>query len=97
VATGSGSNACSSEFASEADGGDHGGGRGLVFAGDGEGGAVVRTGACFRQAEGDVNGVVEIQQLERDKPLVVIHGEHGIVVAKRGIPENGVWHGGAGE
>ena len=87
----------SGQFAGEADGGDHGRGIGEAFAGDGEGGAMVRAGAGFWQAEGDVHGVVEIEQFERDEPLIVIHGDDGIEVAAGGIAEDGVGHGGAGE
>lgn len=85
------------ELAGEADCGDHGGGIGEVFSGDGKGGAVVRAGAGFWQAEGDVYGVVEIEQFERDEPLIVIHGDHCVELAACGIAEDGIGHAGAGE
>lgn len=58
---------------------------------------MVRAGAGFRQAEGDVHGVVEVQQLERDEPLVMVHCNDGVEVAAGGVAENRVGHGGAGE
>ena len=89
--------AFSGQFAGKPDSGDHGGGIGLVFPGDREGGAVVRAGAGFRQAQGDVYGVVEIEQFERDEALVVIHRDDGIEVAERRIPENRIGHSWTGE
>ena len=58
---------------------------------------MVWAGSWFRQAEGDVHGGVEVQKLQRDQALVVIHGQHGVELALRCVPENRVWHGGTGE
>lgn len=58
---------------------------------------MVRAGARFRQAEGDVHGVVEIEEFERDESLVVIHGDDGVEVTAGGVAEHGIGHGGAGE
>lgn len=87
----------SGDFAGEADGGDHGGRVGEVFPGDGKGGAVVGTDARFRQTEGHVHGSLEVEQLEGDEALVVIHGEDGMVVTLGGVTKNGVGHGRAAE
>ena len=62
---------------------------GLAGAGDVEGGAVVGRGAHERQAERDVDRVVERQRLDRDQRLVVIHAERGVVgLARR---PRGTW------
>lgn len=87
----------SGQLAGEADGGEHGGRIGEVFPGDGKGSAVVRAGAGLGQAEGDIHGGVEVEQLERNEALVVIHGEHGIELALGGVTENGIRHGGSAE
>ena len=58
---------------------------------------MVRTGARLRQTEGDIYRGVEIEQFQRDQSLIVVHRDDGVIEAKRGIAENGVGHGGAGE
>ena len=63
---------------------------GLAGAGDVEGGAVIGRGAHERQAERDVDGVVEGQRLDRDQRLVVIHAERGVVGLARRLVEHGV-------
>src|SRR5919202_5680071 len=74
---------------------------GDALAGDVEGGAVVHRGADDRQAEGDVDarqrlpparrGVHrEAEQLDRDVPLVVVHGANRVVLAGAQLPEHGV-------
>ena len=74
---------------------------GNPFAGDVEGRAVVDGGADDRQAEGDVDagevhpfaggGIdLEAQQLDRDMPLIVIHGDDGVVLAGAQLDEDGV-------
>ena len=59
-------------------------------AGDVEGGAVIRRGADERQAERDVDGVVERQRLDRDQRLIVIHAERAVVGLARGRVEHRV-------
>ena len=54
-------------------------GIGAAGAGDVEGGAVVGRGAHERQAQRDVDRVVERQRLDRDQRLVVIHAERDVV------------------
>ena len=58
----------------------------MVGAGSGEG-----------ESEGDVDSGVEIQDFERNKPLVVIHRQHRIEPALCGLAENGIGYGGASE
>ena len=48
-------------------------------AGDIEGGAVIGRGAHERQAERDVDAVVEGERLDRDQRLIVIHAERHVV------------------
>lgn len=49
---------------------------------------MVRAGANDRQAECDIYGVVEVEKLERDEALVVVHREHRIVAATCGIAKD---------
>src|SRR4051794_37539352 len=74
---------------------------GDALAGDVEGGAVVHRSADDRQAEGDVDAAQRIpsagfridgeaQQLDRDVPLVVVHGDHGVELAGVQLHEDGV-------
>ena len=56
---------------------------GAAGAGDVEGGAVVGRGAHERQAERDVDGMIESQRLDRDQRLVVIHAQSGVVSRAR--------------
>ena len=51
-------------------------------AGNVERGAMVGRGAHDRQAERDVDAFVEMQRLERDQRLVVIHAQRRVVVAR---------------
>ena len=61
-----------------------------VLAGDVERGAVVGRGADDRQAERDVDAIVEVQRLQRDQRLVVVHAQRRVVArARRGL-EHGV-------
>ena len=52
-------------------------------AGDGESGAVVGRGADDRQAERDVDAAVEIERLQRDQRLVVVHAQRHVVAGAR--------------
>ena len=52
-------------------------------AGDVEGGAVIRRGAHERQAERDVDGMIEGERLDRDQRLIVIHAERRVIVRAR--------------
>ena len=58
---------------------------------------MVRRSPRLRQAEGDVHRLVEIQQLERDQSLVVVHRQHRIEFPLRRIAENRIRHIRAGE
>ena len=63
---------------------------GLAGAGDVEGRAVVRRGADERQAQRDVDGVLERDRLDRDQRLVVIHADRAVIGLARGGVEHGV-------
>ena len=63
---------------------------GLAGAGDIERGAVIGRGAHERQAERDVDAVVEGQRLDRDQRLVVVHAERGVVGLARRLVEHGI-------
>ena len=62
----------------------------LAGAGEIVGGAVIDGGADDRQAEGDIDAVLEMQQLERDQPLIVVHADDRIVIPARGEVKEGV-------
>src|SRR6185312_7542565 len=70
-------------LAGELEGGDQAGRVGAAGAGDVEGGAVIGRGADEGEAERDVDAAVEIDRLDRDERLVVIHAEHGVVALAR--------------
>jgi hypothetical protein len=72
------------------DGRNQAGGTGLAAPGQIVGGAVVHRGPHNRQAEGDIDSVIKMQELERDQPLVVVHADDSIVAALGGKPEKGV-------
>ncbi len=63
-------------------------GIGAAGAGDVEGGAVVGRGAHERQAERDVDRMIEGERLDRDQRLVVIHRERRVVGRARGRVEH---------
>ena len=67
--------ALSSEFGCESNSFDEAGRVGDALAGDVEGGAVIDRRPDDRQAERDVDGAAEREQLHRDQPLVVIAGD----------------------
>ena len=70
---------------------------GAVLPGDVERGAMVGRGADDRQAERDVDAFLEMERLQRDQRLVVIHAQGGVVArARRGV-EHGVGGVGAGD
>lgn len=54
---------------------------------------MIRAGAGLWQTQGHVDRIIEIQQLERNEPLIVIHGDDRVEMSARGIAENGVRHG----
>ncbi len=60
---------------------DQAGWIGKALAGDVECGSVRHAGTHDRQAEGHVHRAVEADGLERDVPLVMIHGHDGVVCA----------------
>src|SRR3546814_2194215 len=57
---------------------------------------MVGRGADERQAEGNVATLVEIQRLDRDQRLVVIHADRGVVAGARRGMEHGIWRQRAG-
>ena len=62
---------------------------GLAGAGNVEGRAVIGRGAHERQAERDVDGVLERERLDRDQRLVVIHAD---ARSRRSCaPRRGTW------
>ena len=74
---------------------------GDALAGDVEGGAVIDGGADDRQAERDVDAGqvlplagrridLEAEQLDRDVALVVVHGDHGVVLPGAQLDEDRV-------
>ena len=63
---------------------------GAAGAGDIEGGAVIGRGADERQAERDVDAIVEGERLDRDQRLIVIHADRAVVSLARGFVEHGV-------
>jgi hypothetical protein len=77
-------------FGCQLDGAFHGAGVGSVAADDIEGGSVIRTGANDGQADGEVDRLIEGQQFDRDQALVVVHGDHQVVLLCRGLSEDGV-------
>ena len=58
---------------------------------------MIGAGAREGEAERDVHAFVERVQLERDQALIVIHAEHAVPIAGRGVMENGVGRERAGE
>src|SRR6266571_3298040 len=54
------------------------------------GGAVINRGADDRESEGDIDAVVKVQHLERDQPLIVVHGDHTVIATLLGKMEQGV-------
>ena len=69
---------------------------GEVLAGNVERRAVVGRGPDDRQAERDVDAILEMQGLHRDQRLVVVHAKRGIVVGPRRRMEQGVGGVGSG-
>jgi len=53
---------------------------------------MIWAGADDRQAERDIHRVVEVEKFERDEALVVVHREHRVVVAPRGVAKDCVWY-----
>ena len=45
---------------------------------------MIDAGAHDRQAEGNVDGILEMHELERAESLIVVHGDHGIVASLGG-------------
>ena len=72
------------------DGLDQARGVGAILPGDVEGGAVIDRGADDRQAERDVDGGSEGEQLHRNESLVMVAGHDRVELAARGADEDGV-------
>jgi hypothetical protein len=51
---------------------------------------MIRAGSYKGKAQRDIHPLVEGDELERDKALVVVHAEHGIKLPLRGTPKNRV-------
>ena len=71
-----------------ADRGGHRARIGAVLPGDVERRAMIGRGADDRQAERDVDAFVEMQRLQRDQRLVVIHAQGRVVVGARALAWN---------
>ena len=56
---------------------------GAVLPGDVERGAMIGRGADDRQAERDVDRFLEMERLDRDQRLVVVHAQRRIVIGAR--------------
>ena len=74
----------------------HAGGTGAAAAGEVVGGAVIGRRAHDGQAEGDVDRVLEVDQLHRDERLVVVHRDQAVDAPVDGEAEGGVGHQRAG-
>src|SRR5678815_3584629 len=61
-----------------------------AFARDVVRGAVIGRRAHDRQPERDVDRLVEVDELDRDQALVVIHRDERVVAAVTGVAERGV-------
>ena len=61
---------------------DQAGGVGPAAAGDVERRAVVGAGAHQRQAQRDVHALFDAEVLHRDQPLVVVHRDHHVELAR---------------
>ena len=85
------------QFHGEIDRGDHALRARDIFSSDFEGGAVVGTSARKGKTERDIHPFVKRMQLQRDKPLVVIHAEDAVPVAIRRVTENRVGRKRAGQ
>jgi hypothetical protein len=59
-------------------------------AGDVVGGAVIGRRAHDRQPERDVHRLVEVDQLDRDQALIVVHRDHRVVAAVDRVAERRV-------
>ncbi len=76
---------CCCHAAGNGDGVDEACGIGNAFAGDVIGSAVVNRGPDDGQSQGYINPVFKVQELQRDKPLVVVHADHDVIAPLRGI------------
>lgn len=58
-----------------------------------EGGAVVRAQAGARKAQRDVDGGVEVHQLQGNQTLVVVGSQHGVIKSFRRLPVHAIGNG----
>lgn len=58
-----------------------------------EGGTMIRAQPGAGKAQGDVDGGMEVHQLQRNQPLVMVRGQHGVIVPFHGIPVHAVRDG----
>ncbi len=77
-------------MAGKAKRGDHAGGIGDAFTGDVIRSAVIGRGADERQTECPVHTLLECNHLKRCQTLVVVHGDHHVVFASKGIVKQGI-------
>ena len=63
---------------------------GSVLSGDIESRTMVGGGPDDRQAERDVDRILEVERLDRDQRLVVIHAQRRIVIGARAVVEHRV-------
>ena len=57
------------------------------LAGDIERGAVIGRGADEWQSNCDIHGAIELQRLERNQPLIVIHRDRGVEIKRVGLAD----------
>ena len=66
---------------------------GLSGARQVEGGSVVRAQPGTGKAQRDIHGGMEVHQFQRNQPLVMVWGQHGVIVPFHGVPVHAVRNG----
>ena len=61
-----------------------------AMSGDIVGCSMVNRGADNGQAQGDVDPVLEMKKFERDKTLIMVHADDGVIYSCRGLKKNGI-------
>ena len=85
------------EFNREVDRGDHAIGPGNAFAGNLESGPVIRARPGKRKTQRHVHALMEGMQLQWNQALIMVHAEHSIPIAVRGVVEERIRRKGASE
>ena len=67
------------DFAGHAQCGNHRAGIGHTLARNIEGGSMVGAGTHNRQAQRDIDSLIEIERLDRDQRLIVIHAQRRVI------------------